>query len=70
MVYTCIDIRCIGCELQVLEDHPGWPAYNEVQYNTYSDITKAFQTGMTQAQIEGYLSVLANNTEVSTKTRV
>lgn len=47
----------------VLQDHPGWPAYNEVMYNTYSN-TKAFQTGMAADQIAGYLSVMANNSQV------
>lgn len=47
----------------VLDDHPGWPAYNEVMYNTYTNTGK-FQTGMSAEQIAGYLSVLANNTEV------
>eukprot|EP01043_Picozoa_sp_COSAG02_P026276 COSAG02_NODE_1508_length_12230_cov_7.647597_8_plen_56_part_00 len=47
----------------VLEDHPGWPAYNEVMYNTYSN-TQKFQTGMSADQIEGYLSVMANNSQV------
>ena len=46
-----------------MDDHPGWPAYNEVMYNTYTNTGK-FQTGMSAEQIAGYLSVLANNTEV------
>jgi hypothetical protein len=48
----------------VLEDHPGWPAYNEVMFNTFSGLTKTFQSGMTKLQILGYHSVEANNTEV------
>ena len=48
----------------VLEDHPGWPAHNEVMFNTFSGLTKTFQSGMTKLQILGYHSVEANNTEV------
>ena len=48
----------------VLEDHPGWPAYNEVMFNTYTSDVVAFQTGMTKDQIAGYLSVVTANVKV------
>ena len=41
----------------------GWPAYNEVMYNTYSSVG-TFQTGMSKLQIAGYLSIETANTEV------
>ena len=39
-------------------------AYNEVMYNTYKACGK-FQTGMTEAQIIGYLSIVLANTNLS-----
>ena len=45
----------------------GWPAYNEVQGNTYRDVD-TFQTGMKLLDIAKYLSIMANNTELPSRT--
>ena len=47
----------------VLEDLLGWPAYNEVMFNTYANVG-TFQTGMSKLQIAGYLSWEVGNVEL------